>query len=276
MVNRRSVPRSRRVRLAGSTGTVNLTVLVIIIVLVMGGAFWWSHKEQTVNAIDETTLCPKDSGPVAMTVMLIDLTDPITLTQKLQLLTWFEKEISDAVRGTQFTMGIVSENSDEWGSTDPLCKPQYAGSASALTQNASLIEQKYRKRFLEPLQANIMRMVTSSSAKKSPIMESLQTLVSETPNFITFKGPKRLVIVSDLLQNSDALSFYKGEDWQSFRTSPDFQRVGSTLTNAEVVILQIPRPFEGVEDPETLEIFWTKYFDLQGAHLPIVKKLGDL
>ena len=149
-------------------------------------------------------------------------------------------------------------------------------SASALTQNATLIDQRYRTRFIEPLQGRITDLTGISGASQSPIMESLQALVASTPGFVVFDGPRRIVIVSDLLQHSDAMSFYRGGDWDSFHASPAFQRLGSTLAGAEVALLQIPRPGEGVHDPRILDDFWARYFDVQGARLPSVKRLGDL
>ncbi|MBU2956805.1 hypothetical protein Q4511_16090 [Paracoccus sp. 1_MG-2023] len=213
---------------------------------------------------------------MAETVILLDLTDPLSPAQHTQLLAWLEKEIDDAPRGTQFTMGVVSEDSADWGATSPLCKPQDASSANSFTQNARLIDERYQERFLKPLQSNLSRMVKASGASRSPIMESLQALVTDTPGFVTSNVPRRLVMVTDLLQHSDALSFYSGGDWASFRRSAAYQRMGSTLGGAEVQIYQVPRSAEGVDDPAALEDFWLRYFEVQGAHAPHVKRLGDL
>ncbi|WP_157970923.1 hypothetical protein [Pseudogemmobacter bohemicus] len=229
-----------------------------------------------MRAVDENTLCPAATGPVGETVILLDLTDPLSPAQHAQLMTWLEKEIDDAPQGTQFTLGVVSDDPTLWGATDPLCKPQTAASANNLTQNARIIDERYQQKFLQPLREKLTLMVRSSGAKRSPIMESLQALVSDTPGFITSEVPRRIVMVTDLLQHSDALSFYRGGDWESFRKSPAFQRIGATLVDAEIRIYQVPRPTEGVKDPDVLEDFWTRYFEVQGAHLPRVTRLGDL
>lgn len=242
----------------------------------LGFAFWWSNQDSTAKAVDETTLCPVATGPVGQTVILLDLTDPLSPAQHAQLMTWLEKEIDDAPQGTQFTLGVVSDDPTQWGATDPLCKPQTAESASSLTQNARIVEERYQQKFLQPLTENLTMMVRSSGANRSPIMESLQALVSDTPGFITSNLPRRIVMVSDLLQHSDALSFYRGGDWESFRRSPAYQRIGAALVDTDIRIYQVPRPTEGVKDPAVLEDFWIRYFEVQGAHLPRVTRLGDL
>ncbi|MFD2815082.1 hypothetical protein ACFSYD_12825 [Paracoccus aerius] len=253
-----------------------LIIGAVAVMAALGGGFWWAGQQTAQAAVDENTLCPVATGPVAMTSILLDLTDPLSPAQHSQLMAWLDEEIDRAPRGAQFTLGVVSEDPANWGATEPLCKPQDAASASALTQNVRLVGNRYREQFLAPLKANLEQMVSASGANSSPIMESLQALVSATPGFVTYEGPRRIVLVTDLLQHSDVLSFYRGGDWESFRNSADYERVGSTLTNAEVQVYQVPRPAEGIKDPHAVEDFWLRYFERQGAHAPGVKRLGDL
>lgn len=251
-----------------------IAAICVIAVLLM--AFLWSEKERQISEVDPNTLCPVSTGPIGMIAILVDVTDPLTLTQYSKLQAWLAKSINDAPRGTQFTLGIVSDNSEKWGTKTALCKPQDAGSADGFTQNAKLIGSRYKSDFLDPLEAQLANMVRASGAKQSPIMESLQTLIAQTPGFVTFSGPRRIILISDLLQHSSVLSFYRGDDWESFSSSAAFQRMGHSLLEAEIEIYQVPRPGEGVKRPEILEDFWLRYFDIQGAHLPKVKRLGDL
>ena len=103
-------------------------------------------------------------------------------------------------------------------------------------------------------------------------MEGLQALLAGTA---PAEGPRRIVIVSDLLQHSDALSFYRGEDWESFRASADFGRLARNLDGAEVTILRVPRPGAKV-DGAAVDDFWVRYLDVQGAERVDVEPLGDL
>lgn len=275
----RSVRSARgRGRGKGSSGasTPLLVLGAVVVLAALGGAFWWSGEDATANAIDSATLCSTATGPVAMTAILLDLTDPLSPAQHSQLMARLEGEIDKAPRGTQFTMGVVSQDPANWGATDPLCKPQDASSANSFTQNTRLIDERYHDRFLIPLKARLEGMVSASGADRSPIMESLQALVADSPGFVTYDGPRRIVMVTDLLQHSDVLSFYRGGSWENFRASLDYQRIGSTLDDVAVQIYQVPRPTERVKDPAVLEDFWIRYFDRQGAHTPSVKRLGDL
>lgn len=274
MVSRRRTNFSSRRRSQGGSALPYVVGAVLALAL-LGGAGWWMSRTASTMAVDDA-LCPTATGPVAETAILFDLTDPMAPAQSAQLRQYLEGEFAGAAVGTQFTMGVVSEDAEEWGATDPLCKPTSDKDVSALTQNVSLVKRRHDERFLAPLQANLDRMISASGAKTSPIMESLQALVADTPGFLTFRGPRRLIVISDLLQNSDAMSFYRGEDWQSFQASPAFQRLGRTLDGVQVEIFAVPREVSKVKDPTAVEDFWIRYFELQGASLPTLRTLGDL
>ena len=268
---------SNRQRLGRSKGNVLPYVLgAVAAVGLLGAAVWTMNRTAAEMAVDEATLCPKATGPVAETVMLFDLTDPLSAAQGKQLQQYLEREFAEASVGTQFTMGVVSETAGDWGATAPLCKPRSEKDVSSLTQNVRLVQARYDERFLAPLTANLARMISTSGADSSPIMESLQALVADSPGFLTFAGPRRLILVSDLLQHSDAMSFYRGDDWQSFASSRAFQRLGRTLEGVEVTIFAVPRVVARIRDPAVVEDFWIHYFELQGAGLPKVRSLGDM
>lgn len=248
----------------------------LVAVGLLGAGVWWMNRTAGTMAVDAQTLCPTATGPVAETVILFDLTDPLTPAQSSQLMQYLEREFRDAATGTQFTMGVVSEDPALWGATAPLCKPSSAAEVSSLTQNVAMVDERYQDRFVAPIEASLKSMISASGANQSPIMESLQALVGATPGFVTFSGPRRLILVSDLLQHSEAMSFYRGDDWQSFAASPAFQRLGRTLDGVEVMIFAVPRAVEKIRDPAVVEDFWLRYFDLQGARLPRLQNLGDL
>ncbi|MDB5658477.1 MAG: hypothetical protein JWS10_1092 [Cypionkella sp.] len=271
--------RRRSTRRKDRGGTSSIWPYVLGAVAAIGllvAAIFYRNQTEHETAVNVDTLCPLDTGPVAMAAILFDLTDPLTLAQSKQLLARVEKEIADAPIGTQFTMGVVSETPESWGATAPLCKPRSGHDVSTLTQNVRLVETRYEKRFMEPLHANIESMISAHGANKSPIMEALQTLIADTSGFLTFAGPRKVIIVSDLLQNSESMSFYAGDDWQSFATSPQFARLNRTLEGVDIIIFEVPRVVSKIKDPRVIEDFWLHYFDVQGARVPTVKTIGDL
>jgi hypothetical protein len=263
-------------RREGGATTPLLVMLAVAAVGAVVAGFVWMNRTATVMAVDEQTLCPVATGPVAETVFLFDLTDPLTPAQNGQLRQQIESILDTAPLGTQFTMGVVSPDPAHWGATDPLCKPRSDEDVTALTQNVALVQARYDDLFLTPLRAKIDGMIGATGADSSPIMESLQALLADTPGFATTSVPRRVIIVSDLLQHSDVMSFYRGEDWDSFAASTAFARLNRSLDGAEVLIFRIPRPVDRIDDPAIIDHFWLRYLDLQGAQAPRVITLGDL
>ena len=276
MARTKRKPVRKRSSRGSGWGAVPYVIGALIAVGVLVAALYLKGQTEDQMAVDPKTLCPVSTGPVAMTAILFDLTDPLTPAQSKQLTQYLDLEIAKATTGTEFTMGVVREDPADWGATEPLCKPRTGDDVSQLTQNVRLVTQRYEERFLTPVRENIQRMIAATAAKQSPIMEALQTLIADTPNFLTYAGPRQVIVVSDLLQHSDAMSFYRGDDWQSFANSVGYSRLGKTLIGADVTIFTVPREVAKIKDPAVIEDFWLRYFDVQGSQLPTFKNLGDL
>lgn len=240
------------------------------------GAFFFMGKTEREMAIDERTLCPL-SGPVAISAVLIDATDMLDAVQVAAVRQLVERQIRDAAPGTLFAFGVVGEDPARRGAIRALCKPRAGTDVSQLTQNVPAVQKRYDERFLQPVREILASLGTSAEASQSPIMESLQSLITGTPDFLSFPGSREVVVISDLLQHSDAMSFYRGEDWRSFSDSAAFGRLSENMVGADVTIYQIARPpVARIDDPAAVEDFWARYLDHQGARAPELIRVGDL
>lgn len=173
-------------------------------------------------------------------------------------------------------LGVVSEDSGNWGARFAKCKPATGEDASGLYENPTIIAERYAREFTDPIQDTLQAMLTRAKENQSPIMESLQSLISETPDFNRARGLRKIIIVSDMLQHSDNLSFYRGQGWEYFSENNGAQRLAGNLSGVSVEILRIPRNGGKVPSAEITEGFWTRYFDKQGSRPPSVSSLGDL
>jgi len=262
--------RSRR----GSSNSVWYLVIGAC-VLVIGGALGVAQIMLSGSGIDERTLC-RSSGPVNVTSILLDLTDPLGRTQQDRLRTIIENEIAASTTDTMITLGVVSEFPNNWGAKYAKCKPATGADANPIYENPTQIAERYNQEFLTPIKQLIDETLTSAAENKSPIMEALQSLIAETPDFTTVPGQKKVVVVSDMLQNSDELSFYRGQGWDYFVSRNGEGRLARSLSNVNVEILRIPRSGGNTPSPALVDDFWARYFDLQGSRAPRVSSLGDL
>lgn len=250
-----------------------LTVIAVIAVLGAGGYFYFRLSNRA--DLDPVTLCP-DDGAVGAVVAVLDLTDPLTQPQKDRLTAILSRETSAAEPGTLISIGTIQADPALRGVDFQLCKLRSGENANQLYENPTLIQERYHTEFKAPFDALLESVLSLEKQDSSPIIEGLQATVAGTDGFEFIGGPKRLILVSDLLQHSDVLSFYRGQDWQDFTASGGSARLSGNLTGVSIDILRVPRQSGGQIDLEAVDDFWRRYFDLQGAASITVRILGDL
>lgn len=248
---------------------------IVVIVLLGVGVAYFVNKWVSASKIDEATLCHA-GGPVNATVMLLDMTDPLNPTQQARLRNLLDNEIAASSVDTMVALGVVSEDAGNWGVRFAKCKPETGETANVLYENPAQIARRYEEEFIEPMKATLDRLVGGDSENQSPIMEAMQSLISQTPEFSKVHGRRKLIIVSDMLQHSDTLSFYRGHGWDRFIETHADQRLADNLAGVDVEIIRIPRGGGNVPSNAIVEDFWSRYFDKQGSRPPVVSSLGDL
>ena len=273
--SRRPASRRRGRRAAGAR-RFDLVWLLLgaVAIACLGGAFWLVTALEE-PPLDETTLCPTD-GPTAGTVIVLDLTDPVEPSQLALIRQRIEAEIRSAGVGTLFAVGLVRPEAAERGARFVICKPQSGADANELYENPRMIEERYVSAFQVPLEAALSAMLSSGVADSSPILESLQATLADAAGFSEASYPRRLIIVSDLLQHSSAFSFYRGNTWRSFTESPDFRRLARNLGGVSIEILRLPRPRARIGNWEDVDDFWVRYFEHQGVAQVRPTTIGDL
>lgn len=252
--------RSRRRSGKGQAGWWVL-IAATVAVLVVGLVFFLTNRP---SVIDEATLCPEEAGPAAGIVILLDLTDPLGRTQHERLTGILAKTVKEAETNTLFAVGAVEASPDERGAKFSLCKPLEGVKANELYQNPTIVKKRYEEKFKKPLDTMLDEMLDAKPANRSPIMESLQAVLVSAPGFLDADYPRRILMVSDLLQHSTAFSFYDGGTWKSFKRSPDYRRLAKNLEGVNVVICRVPRPGTKVDNTK-VEDFWVRYFEDAGV-----------
>ena len=231
--------------------------LLVVIAVTAGTLWWWTHQKPPLDA---STMCPSP-GPLGHQVVLIDTTDPLNDAQKaaldLILTRLAEKETPPGYLVSVFVLG-------EHFKTDAkplieLCNPGTEQGHSELSENLSQIRRRYRDRFLQPLFAQTEQMLRNQSAKESPILEMLQMVSLNSIARHDVDGPRRLIVLSDLLQNSKPLSMYREIPAYADFAKTDYAgktRIGFAGVEVEVWLLQNTTG----EKQKRLADFWQRYF----------------
>jgi hypothetical protein len=218
---------------------------------------------------DAETLCPTDRPLADITVILLDVSDRISEPQRLQIQNHLAR-----LRDSIPRFGLVQVYTvDRIGRrvTEPvfhLCNPGTGSDLSRIYQNPELARRKWNG-FAEKLETDIDRQISLSALSTSPIFEAIQATALRTFGRPEYDGlPKRLVIVSDLLQNvPGGLNMYQRVPaFGGFRRTAYFSRVRADLRGVSVAIYYLARPDVGKQGKRHLA-FWDTYFRTQGARV---------
>lgn len=242
---------------------------VLLVLFVLGcfgvGLYAWFVVPRS-PALDASTNCPT-SGPVAITVVLVDTSDELPNAAKKEI----EKILIDLRDQLQIHSLL------EVRALDPKlsggrklfvsCNPGNAQNFDPLYGNPKLAEKRWKERFADPFTKAIPRALEPIPANTSPIMATIQSIALDL-----FTGrraaslPKTLVVISDLIENSGDYSQYKGEySFQKFRQTLHYRNTRTSLNGAEVIIHYIDRPAARGAGSVEHQIFWKQWFEDNGG-----------
>ncbi len=248
-------------------------IIAIIFSIAVGGGIVYLMNTQI--DVDEVTLCPID-GAIATTVVIIDATDSFNAIQKNSI----EIELNKVRSATKKHESIQIFNiTDEVGSllipTFNACNPGSGEGANFLYENEELINKLWNENFSNPLNMALEQATLKASYASSPILESIQSVAGASFGVVHENTPKKLVIVSDMLQNSEMINFYKGiPSFESVYQSNNLSSMSSLyLKGVDVTILMLNRPNRAELQNNTNVLFWERYFTSQGARLVSVKRI---
>lgn len=264
MVKRRTAAKQRkRVETFGAIRNI-LIVAVVLSALI----FFYVKTVAGHRELDDITLCP--SVPDSVTVLIVDVTDPMNLPQRQDFLNQLERLVDQIPRYGKLSIFKVDPVSDRLlAPVITRCNPGSARDVSDVDSNPKMIEKQRQEKFLVPLRAAFQSLFEASGADRSPILESMQSVnLTELQKTGEANVTKRLIIASDLLQNTDAISFYNGlPSAQDLTSSQAFSRVRTDLRRTDVELWMLQRGDSTSTQPRALPELWEKIIDEQGGRL---------
>jgi hypothetical protein len=271
-----------RSRVDGQRGralTIKVAAAAAAAVILIGGGAALAFKSSSAAVpVESKSLCPTRQPPSEIDVLLLDVSDRFSEPQRLQL-----QNLLGRFRDSIHRFGLIEVYTVDRLSrrvTEPvahLCNPGTGEDLNKVYQNPELARKKWQG-FATRLNADIERQIALPAMQSSPIFEAIQATALRTFGKPVYDGlPKRLVIVSDLMQNvPGALSMYQAvPSFKSFEETPYYSRVRSDLGGVSVLLYYLARPTVKQQNQQHLA-FWRDYLQAQGAELEGVEKIfGD-
>ncbi len=228
---------------------------------------------------DPETGCP-ETGPAALTAILVDATDQVGAISRADVLAHLNEYVETSREDELVLAYEAKPVGEEVG--DPLlsvCHPGDPDQASEWTENPRLIRRRLEERFRRPLEELFADLLGREAAATSPLMESVQSVaVSVLARYEYADIPKRLILVSDLMQNTDNLSFFRqAVDYDAFAGAVGADALSTDLRGTAVEILFVQRAaHRRLEDTRGLIAFWQRWIEAQGGTVNRVSRIDGV
>jgi hypothetical protein len=206
-------------------------------------------------------------------VLLVDVTDPMNLAQRQDFLNQLERLRNSIPRYGKLSIVKVDATSSRL--LTPVierCNPGTSADSDEYTGNPAALQQKWERGFRDPLNEAFAQLATASGAERSPILESIQSVALTEFQTAQAQGkPRRLIVASDLLQNTDRLSFYgRLPAAEEVIDSDAFRAARTDLRDISVELWMLQRLDGKQTQPRALPDLWDILIRQQGGSVPRV------
>ena len=251
-----------------SPGSKILLLMGIVAILsCVGGAVIYSVFLNTQIELDANTGCPID-GPTSRTIIVIDQTDTFTPVQAVDIQNQFEAYKNSIPRyGELVVYTIGSQVEAIQKPVIRACNPGTEKDVDKLVESSIRVVRRWKEFFDKPMRNVIASVLQPTESDASPIIETIQAVVVKEfgPSNMD-NTSKSLVVVSDLLQHSSALSQYgRAIDLKAFTLGDTFKKLSADLRDVKVDILYLYRNTHKNLQTNEHRKFWIGLFQAQNG-----------
>lgn len=166
-------------------------------------------------------------------------------------------------------VGLFPLNEDNVTLAKPeiaLCNPGSKQDANEWIENPAFKQKEFEQKFQKPIEEKVQRLIRRTTQATSPIFEMIYA-VSQYKHFDSTQK-RRLVIVSDMLQNVSKYSHYGGnlniKDWKNTDYAQKVLQLSLHGVNVRVLYVQRLNEHRQWQTPEHVQ-FWKHYFSEVGT-----------
>ncbi len=214
--------------------------------------------------------CRLDGRLPAHTVVLIDQSDPFQeadVEWAWQLI--FDEAQALRKHGRLTVMGINADNPDQGTIVFSRCSPGSPRRANPVFENPKFIQQDWEDKFQTSLQSRVADLILKNRSPVSPLIEHMRGIHRRT-DFTDAVEERRIVLVSDLYQNSSTYSTYdSGLNQKRFEEAmyaiefPNFEGV-------EVALFRVDRK-RSIRGADLIEFWQATLGDGAGASVEVIR-----
>jgi hypothetical protein len=225
-------------------------------------------------ALNRTPPTDPDTGciagqttPPAHTVILVDQTDPLTSSQIDYVKTLILAEYNRLKPYGELTVRGLRADPDA-GESFSRCRVRRGSEVLGVASNPDMIEAAFKRTVGDALNSYLNGLRHVPTAARSPIVEAVDNAVDAADFGPTVKD-RRLVIVSDMAQNSRNLSEYRGPGSGLDPSAAVSDELKRDLHGVAVRIHYVRRPDLEAIQTSAQRDWWRDWFASQGANVKL-------
>jgi hypothetical protein len=246
---------------------LGVALIAAAICLAAGGVYTVHILKK--QKFDPETLCPLE-GPKAVTLILIDKTDPLTPSEQARVRGLIAAEADAVQSGGRITVKLLQQregaSETALGTAADLCNPGAEG--NPLFENPRRVAARYESAFREPIEAALASIKGAGSAPASPIARAIEETMGAVP-----EGPGlKLILVSDMMEHTPEASAYSGSLTEAALRKVIPARTRSRFKGTEVRILLLGRPRYPKQQAAAMAI-WRSFFRTASGREPDFERL---
>tara|TARA_R110002073_G_scaffold54023_4_gene139268 strand:+ start:13360 stop:14148 length:789 start_codon:yes stop_codon:yes gene_type:complete len=254
------------------TGRDALGVFNLLIVAAILGAISYAAFMLKPPVYDSQTLCLAGAVPPHR-VVVIDKTDLYSPEQAREIGALILAQRDQLAVGERLSLYELNESGQLRNTNSfSLCNPGAGEQVNPLYRNPDRVQARYDALFAEPLDRALADLVLPKDAPNSPIIEALARL-GQDPGFDRTVPQRHIVLVSDMLQNSDVFTVYRRRLGDLSNRVPEPEVVadairetyGDSLRGVRLDIRLIPRGNWEAEQHGALMEYWDAVFAMLGV-----------
>lgn len=228
------------------------------------GALAWTSR---TPALDAATGCPRGQIlPEAHTVVLVDQTDALSPRQIDYARSLILLEYQRLPMGGRLTVRPIDADPESVARDFSRCRVRRGDEVSGVATNPDLIEAEFRRSVGDALNGYLEELETQAEAESSPIIETVDS-VAESRDFGPSVEERRLVLLSDMAQHSEALDQYVAAG--AYPLEPARPLVPRNFGGVEVRVHYLRRPSLAELQGPDHQRFWRSWFKAAGAEVEL-------
>jgi hypothetical protein len=280
------MPRTRRTRRGSGAEFpwVKAFVACSMVALLLGAGAGLAYSGRACNQLDEN-LCRSCSEPDAVLAIGIDASGAFSSRERQAVRNAIREAIGLDGDGRAFGRPLARNdrlevyllNASGVDLLEPIivrCNPGTPEGLEVLFENERRAQRLYEQEFFGAIDNAINEVALRAASASSPIAESISSMAETAFADRRDDQINTLIVVSDMLQNSENWSFYtRGiTDYASFRASAGYAASRVDLRSANVCFLRISRSAtqeRALQTPRMLD-WWADYVtDNEGEYVAL-------